>query len=150
MWGAFWRGGRSQLVVLLEYVNGAVYRETLNQHVLPLVHVLGDPQRDWLFQDDNALPHRAQIVTDFKLANGIRTLNWPAISPDMNPIEHVWDEIKRRVYRAAQVPTTLRQLEVSVRQQWDNFPQEFLDYLIGSMNRRVRALLEANGGHTRY
>ena len=60
VWGAFWRGGRCQLVVLHEYVNGAVYRETLNQHVLPLVHVLGDPQRDWLFQDDNALPHRAR------------------------------------------------------------------------------------------
>ena len=74
------------------------------------------------------------------MANGIRTLNWPAKSPDMNPLN---------MTRAAHVPTTLQQLEVSVRQQWENLPQEFLDHLIGSINRRVRALLEANGGHTR-
>lgn len=94
---------------------GAVYLELLTQQVLP---VLGDPQRNWLFQDNSDLPHRAHIVTDLELADGIRTTNWSAKSPDMNPIEeHAWDEIKHRIYRAARVAPTLQQLEACVRQR---------------------------------
>ena len=51
-----------------------------------------------IFQDDNDRPHRARIVTDSRAQEGIENLQWPSRSPDMNPIEHVWDRMGRNVY----------------------------------------------------
>ncbi|GFV35168.1 transposable element Tcb2 transposase [Trichonephila clavipes] len=47
--------------------------------------------------DDNCRPHRANLVEDFLFEEGIVRIEWPACSPDMNPIEHVWDALGRRV-----------------------------------------------------
>ena len=47
--------------------------------------------------DDNARPHRAQIVQHFLQQEAVQTIQWPAMSPDMNPIEHVWDFIGRKI-----------------------------------------------------
>jgi hypothetical protein len=44
-----------------------------------------------MFMDDNARPHRARIVQHFLQQEAVQTIPWPPMSPDMNPIEHVWD-----------------------------------------------------------
>jgi transposase len=49
--------------------------------------------------DDNARPHRALIVQHFLQQEAVQTIPWPAMSPDMNPIEHVWDFIGRKIYQ---------------------------------------------------
>ena len=50
-----------------------------------------------ILQHDNARPHTARITTQFLAQNGVNVLEWPAVSPDQNPIEHMWDELGRRV-----------------------------------------------------
>ena len=47
--------------------------------------------------DDNARPHRARIVSDYLRQESIDSIPWPAMSPDMNPIEHLWDDIGRKI-----------------------------------------------------
>jgi transposase len=57
-------------------------------------HALADRP---MFMDDNARPHRARIVQHFLQQEAVQTIPWPAMSPDMNPIEHVWDFIGRKI-----------------------------------------------------
>ena len=71
------------------------------------------------------------------------------MSPDMAPIEHVWDEIGRRLYRRPQMHT-IAALEPALVQEWNNLPQAFFQTLVNSMRRRCTACVRARGGHTRY
>jgi len=72
------------------------------------------------------------------------------MSPDMSPIEHVWDELKRRVYARPLPPVNVQQLEDAVIEEWHAIPQAFIANLIRSMRRRCVALINARGGFTRY
>ena len=103
-----------------------------------------------ILQQDGARPHTARLTMNFLAQNGINVLDWPAMSPDMSPIEHVWDDLKRRVYGHPHPPRTLRELRQAVVQEWNNIPQQLIDQKILSMHRRVQALINARGGYTRY
>ncbi|MEW8548040.1 MAG: transposase [Candidatus Thiodiazotropha sp.] len=94
------------------------------------------------FQHDNARPRTALLTRQFLAQQNIHGLLWPSISPDTNPIEHVWDYIKK--IRGCNVRN--RQ---EFQQEWMNFPLAFIRRLISSMSRRCRALEQAVGGHTR-
>ncbi|GFW65512.1 transposable element Tcb2 transposase [Trichonephila clavipes] len=83
------------------------YREEiLRPIVVPYAAAIGD---DFILMDDNSRPHRANLVEDFLFEEGIVRMEWPACSPDMDPIEHVWDALGRRV-AGRQPPPTHTQL----------------------------------------
>ena len=87
---------------------------------------------------------------DFLNDNHNRTLPWPALSPDLNPIEHLWHEIGRRVRRRVNPPESIDQLQRAFTDEWNNIPQTFVLRLIGTMRRRHLAVINARGRHTRY
>ena len=147
VWGAFHYNGRSELVVV-NRVNGAVYQQVLQNHLLPFAQATLGGVNNWLLMDDNATPHRAGPVRDYKEQVGIRNLPWPSRSPDMNPIEHVWDYMKRRV--AARDPKSLIDLRQCLFQVWDEVQDVYLRDLVLKMPRRINSLLLAHGGYTRY
>ena len=99
--------------------------------------------------------HRARIVTDFKNEMGISFLNiigdndWPSCSPDLNPIEGVWNRMKCEI-RSRPACNNLRELENLLVQVWNGIPQRDIDRLIASMTSRVRHIILANGSHIRY
>ena len=103
-----------------------------------------------VFQDDNARPHRARGVQDYFRQHGIQRMEWPARSPDMNPIEHLWDLLERRVCGRPQVPQTVADLRQALIHKWRNIPQADISNLINSMRRRCMELLREHGGHTHY
>ena len=82
--------------------------------------------------------------------NHILTLPWPALSPDLNLIEHLWDEVGRRVRRRVNSLESVDQLQGALRDEWNTIPQAFVMHLIGYMRRRCLAVLNARGGHARY
>ena len=82
--------------------------------------------------------------------NNVDVLRWPPYSPDLSPIEHLWDILNSRVRRLPQPPTTLQALCEALISEWNAIPQAQIDRLILSMIRRVRAGLNGNGGHMRY
>ena len=145
VWGAIWHGGRSALQILYQSVNGERYCQILERFLDDDERL---PQVNWRFQQDNAPAHRSAVVVDFLQERHVPLLEWPARSPDLNPVEHVWDYLGRKVQ--SENPINLRHLAEIVEVEWDLIPQEFINNLIDSMPRRVRAVIEANGGTTRF
>lgn len=149
VWGGIMNNGRTDLVVLIgESMNAERYRDMcLRDVVLPFKENFGN---DFLFVDDNARPHRANIVNNFLRERNIERKELPARSADMNPIEHVWSRMKLNLNRRENAIVTLNQLSQMVRNGWENVPRLFLNNLIASMPRRVAALSRNRGGPTKY
>ena len=82
--------------------------------------------------------------------NGLQVVPWSAFPPDLNPVEHLWDHLGKRVYSRRHPPINRQQLAMALQEEWDNITQDQIQRLIRSMRRRCQATLYANGGHTRY
>lgn len=149
VWGGISMTGKTELVVLRgESMNGERYRDLcIRDIVVPHAQNFGD---DFILVDDNARPHRARIVTDFLRHHNIERMDWPPLSPDMNPIEHVWSRMKMKLKEREGRLENLDDLMHAVQEEWDAIPQEFLRNLVESMPRRVLALIRARGGPTKY
>jgi transposase len=100
-----------------------------------------------LLQHDNARP---RLVTNFLQENNINVMDWPSLSPDLAPIEHLWDELGRRVYARRLPPATVQQLEQALIQEWQRIPQNSIKSEVLSMRRRCGECIQSFGGHTRY
>ena len=148
VWGAFHAGGKSELVVFRANVNGARYRDIMRQNLLPWARQQFG--YNFRYQDDNAPAHRARLVQNFMVQEGANVLAQPACSPDTNPIEHMWDALGRAVRKRDPQPTNLPQLEQFLQQEWTNLPLNSLRNLVHSMPRRMAAIVDARGSHTRY
>ena len=99
--------------------------------------------------DDNSHPRCAHLVNEF-LHDNVARLEWPAFSPDMNPIDHTWDTLKRAVFGRDDPPITLRDLRRFVFEEWDNLDQQDLDELVDSMPLRIQTCINARGHATGY
>jgi hypothetical protein len=82
--------------------------------------------------------------------NNIIPLKWPAQSPDLNPIEHLWHHLKSKLQQYDTPPTGVHELWERVAEEWTEIPPETCQRLIESMPRRIQAVLKAKGGHTKY
>lgn len=149
VWGGMSMNGKSELVILRgESMNGARYRDLcVRDIVVPYAQNFGD---DFILVDDNARPHRARIVNEILADHGIERMEWPPLSPDMNPIEHVWSRMKRKMKEWEGRLDNLDELVNAIQHEWDAIPQEFLQALVESMPRRVAALIRSRGGPTKY
>ncbi|GFU15791.1 transposable element Tcb2 transposase [Trichonephila clavipes] len=112
--------------------------------------VSGRHGAEFLFLDDNARPHRANIVDECLQSEDITRMDWPAYSPDLNPIEHVWDMLGRRIAAHQPPPTCLPELRRVLLDEWCNIPQDQIDNLILSMPRRCKACIASSVRHTPY
>ncbi|GFX13032.1 transposable element Tcb2 transposase [Trichonephila clavipes] len=97
-----------------------------------------------IFQQDNARPYTARVAQDF--LRHFQTLPWPARSPNLSPVEHVRDQLKRQMSSCHSVDD----LELAVQDLWAHLPQNNIRCLINSMPGRVTACIAAGGGPTRY
>ncbi len=84
-------------------------------------------------QHDNARPHVARICSHFLEAENIPVLLWPAYSPNISPIEHVWDALDRRTRQGVPVPANIQQLRTAIEEEWTNIPQATINKPINSL-----------------
>ena len=147
VWAAINTNFKSDLVVCNGNLNARRYiDQILRPHIVPIFR-----QRQGLtFMHDNARPHTAIITREFLQQNNVPVLQWPARSPDCKPIEHMRDELGRRLRQRPHAPNTVDELAQALLEEWNNIPRRVYRNLCTSMTRRVQAVLNSNGGHTRY
>ncbi|KFM68383.1 Transposable element Tcb1 transposase, partial [Stegodyphus mimosarum] len=134
VWGGIILGSRTDLHVQIGTMTSQVYWDViLEQHVRLFRGAMG---AQFVFMDDNAHPHLANIVSECLQSEDITRMNWPAFSPDWNPVQHVWDMLGRRVAARQPPPTCLPELRRALLFEWCNVPQDQIDHLILGMPRR--------------
>ena len=147
VWGRIADNRRTELVTVDGNLNAQAYRdEILTPHVLPFMQ----ENAGMTFQQDNARPHVARVNMAFLDQHNINVLPWPSLSPDLSPIEHVWDQLGRQVRRRRNPPQTLRELTQALQEEWQNIPMPRINRMIASMRCRCQAVVNGNGSFTRY
>ncbi|GBM83466.1 hypothetical protein AVEN_138319-1 [Araneus ventricosus] len=112
--------------------------------VLPFMNSI----RRGVFQQDNARPHTPVVIQH--ALQSVDMLPWPARSPDLSPIEHVWDIIGRQLQRHPQTALTVPVLTYQVKQPWNSIPQTDIRHLYDTMHARLHACIQNAGDYTGY
>ena len=99
------------------------------------------------FQQNNDPKHTSKLATTWFSDNNIIVNYWPAQSPDLNPIEHLWYHIKCKLQEYDIPPKGVHELWERVAEEWNEIPSEVCQRLIESMPRRIAAVIKAKGGY---
>ncbi len=139
------------LIPIDHRLNATAYPSIVADHVHPFMTTVY-PSSDGYFQQDNAPCHQAQIISDWFLEhdNEFTLLKWPPQSPDLNPIEHLLDVVKREIRIMDVQPTNLQQLCDAIMSIWTKISEECFQHLVESMPWKIKAVLKAKGGPTQY
>lgn len=158
VWAAVWRDGRSELIIMERDSNSRrqgytarSYQKALEEGLLPVYDGIHR------FQQDNARIHTSASSIEWLQVHAIEYIDWPAHSPDLNPIEHVWKALKERIISLFPHLRELNNNEVSraelkrcMKEAWAAIPQSLIQRLIESLPRRLEAVIRARGYYTKY
>jgi len=141
----------ANLVPIRHYLNATAYLSIVSNHVHPFVAIMY-PSSDGYFQQDDASCHKAQIISNWFLEHDdeFTVLKWPPQSPDLNPIEHLWDMVEWELRALDVHSTNLHQLQDAILSIWAKISKECFQHLVESMPHRIKEVLKAEGGQTQY
>ena len=149
VWGGISLEGHTDLHVLNRgNLTGARHKdEILRPIVRPYAGAVGP---GFLLVHNNAWPHVVRVCQQFLEDEGTDTIDWPAHSPDLNPIKHLWDIIDQCIWRLTNPTRTVQELTNALVEVWQDIDLGTIHRLIRSMARHCRACIHAHGGHTHY
>jgi transposase len=126
---------------------GTINKESYSEHIIPLIHGWMRLNPGLSFMQDNAPGHAAKYTREEFLERGITVISWPPYSPDLNPIETVWNIMKDWIqeHYGDQDKLSYNTLRKAVREAWDAVTPEQLNELIESMRARCQAVIAADG-----
>uniref|UniRef100_A0A1I7XBJ4 Transposable element Tcb1 transposase n=2 Tax=Heterorhabditis bacteriophora TaxID=37862 RepID=A0A1I7XBJ4_HETBA len=147
VWPAFNRNGPGPLHIVEGIMDSTSYVRILENNLLPYVRSqrLG---RNWIFQQDNDPKHSSNATKRWLHQKKITKMEWPSQSPDLNPIEHLWNDAEKEVQR--QKPSNIRELEAVIKKAWAQISVQRCANLIDSMPRRCDAVIKNFGYPTKY
>ncbi len=151
VWGIFSWHTLGPLLPIEHRLNATAYLSIVADHVHPFMTTVYTSS-DVYFQQDNTPCHKAQIISDcfFEHDNEFTLLKWPPQSPDLNPKEHLWDVVEWEICIMDLQLKNLQQLHDVIMSVWTKISDKCFQHLVESMSRRIKAVLKAKWGPTRY
>jgi transposase len=150
-WGCFSKHGPGPLVSLQGTMDGKEYVKVLKENLLP---ELKEAKRlyggTWRVMQDNAPCHTAKLTNSFIKRNKLEFIDWPPYSPDLNPIENIWHWMKHVLETEFPVCESAEQIEGRVFKIWTKINVEMCAKYCSNYEKRLLAVVKANGGYTKY
>lgn len=147
VWGCFTSHGVGKLYKVKGILEQTQYKQMLIHQLIPSAKKLF-PHKKWILQQDNDPKHTAKSVQAYIKRKKIDLMDWPAQSPDLNPIENLWSILDQRLKTRA--PKNEEELFKTLQDGWNNLEPQLLLRLVESMPRRCQAVIDANGNPTKY
>ena len=148
VWAGISSNGTTDIAFLSSKMNSEDYQNVLEIYLLPVFHEICGI--NGIFQQDNAPIHTSTSTKNWLSANGIRTMKWPARSPDLNPIENIWGTLARKVYRNGRQFNSKSELQQAITSEWASIDPEEIQKLISSMKDRLIEVITKKGAETSY
>jgi len=150
VWGCMGWEGVGVLTEIQGKMNAEQYTDILGLGLEESMEKLGLEKAEAIFQQDNDPKHTSKRATNWFEENDIQLLDWPAQSPDLNPIEHLWQLLKTKILAYEKPPKGIWDIWNRAEEQWNLITPEECQKLIESVPRRLQAVIKAKGGHTKY
>jgi hypothetical protein len=149
-WGCFSGKGLGYCYIFNENMDARLLQRILGTHLLESaeLHYEQDPPELWWLLQDNDPKHKSVLIRTWLHNHGIHVLDFPPYSPDLNPIENLWNDMARRV--EARPAGSMEELQDVIADEWAATSLDLLRRLAESMPARCQAVIEANGDHTKF
>lgn len=150
VWGCMTWDGVGYACKIDGRMDGDLYVSILEDDLQGTMQYYSKTTHNMIFQQDNDPKHKCHKARKWFNDHGIEVLPWPAQSPDLNPIKHLWGHLKKTIGGHEKAPAGMLELWERIQKKWEDIPKEVCQNLIESMPRRVEAVLKAKGGYTKY
>ena len=148
LWGCMTYRGVGYACRINGTMDKTLYQSILEDELMRTIEFHDFEANHVIFQHDNDPKHRAKTVQAWLKDQEFDTLLWPSQSPDLNPIEHLWATLKRRLAAYPEPPAGITELWGRVEAEWEAIESGHCQRLIESMPRRIEAVLKARGRWT--
>ncbi|RCN33912.1 transposase, partial [Ancylostoma caninum] len=148
VWGAFCDVAKLEVAFVSCRIDSTEYQGVLQRHLLPFLR--GRRLHKYTFQQDNAAVHASQSTRTWLLENRVNVMDWPACSPDLNPMENLWGILARKVYSNNRQFHSIEELKKAIIDAWEDVEDNALRNLVSSMPSRLFEVASKQGGSTDY
>lgn len=145
-WGGFSVRGRTPLCAFTTIMDSDFYIRILEEHLLPTASQWFGSR--WRLVQDNDPKHKSKKTLEFFNRQHFLVLDWPSNSPDLNPIENLWNIVKNNVEKRR--PQNINELKQMMVEEWNAIPTKILKNLAMSMTTRCKLCIEAKGERIKY